>query len=211
MFLSVQPFNFATLTNCLYSKLPYQLTYVITNYVFGLLCIDGATANGLTELLMGALSTKGGLPDDAIAYKILCFGADGISAFQGKKTGITIQIKNKFAPFVAGIQCHAHKINLAVKTLSQLSIFQAVEDLMRLSHAYFAHSPKKYTEYRAFVQTIDTKGLKLLKNVKTRWLSLLEPMRRLMNEFRTIVGKMHIDSLNKKEKVSYLLSPASFL
>jgi hypothetical protein len=88
-----------------------------------------------------------------------------------------------------------------VKTLSELDVFHCIEELMRLSHAYFAHSPKKYNEYKSFAQTIDTKGLKLLKNVTTRWLSLLSPMRWVLSEYCTIIGKMHIDYINKKEKV----------
>jgi hypothetical protein len=61
---------------------------------------DGATANGLTDLLMGSLHTKGGLNSDAIASKLLCFGADGISAFQGKQTGVTVQIKKIMHPLL---------------------------------------------------------------------------------------------------------------
>jgi hypothetical protein len=162
---------------------------------------DGGTANNLTDMLIGALELKGGLDKDAIASKLLCFGADGCSAFQGSKNGVTVQIQKNFAPFASGVHCHAHKINLAVKTLSQLDVFHSIEELMRLSHAYFAHSPKKYSEYKSFAQTIDTKGLKLLKNVTTRWLSLLAPMRRVLSEYRTILEKMHIDCINKKEKV----------
>jgi hypothetical protein len=40
-----------------------------------------------------------------------------------------------------------------------------------------------------------------LKNVTTRWLSLLAPMKRIMSEFHTILGKLDIDSLSKKESV----------
>jgi hypothetical protein len=165
---------------------------------------DGATANGLIDLLMDSLHTKGGLNSDAIAYKLLCFGADGVSAFQGKRTGVTVQIKKDYAPFATGIHCHAHKINLAVKTLSQFPVVHVVEELMRVSYAYFSHSPKKYNEYKNFASTIDTKGLKVIKNVTTRWLSLLEPMKRLMSEFQTILGKMEVDATNKKEKVMFL-------
>jgi hypothetical protein len=124
---------------------------------------NGAKANGLTELLMSSLSTKGGLNTDTIASKLLCFGVDGVSAFQGKRTRGTVQIKRNFAPFATGIHCHAHKINLVVKTFSQLPLVHAIEELMKVSHAYFSHSPKKYSEYKTFASTIDTKGLKLIK------------------------------------------------
>jgi hypothetical protein len=149
--------------------------------MFCLSSADGATANGLTELLMGSLVTKGGLNEDAIAEKLVCFGADGVSAFQGKRTGVTVQIRNNFALHATG-------------TLSQLAVFHEVEELMRVSHAYFSHSPKKYQEYKSFASTIDTKGLKVLKNVTTRWLSLLAPMKQIMSKFRTILGKLDMDS-----------------
>jgi hypothetical protein len=158
---------------------------------------------------MGSLSFKGGLDEEAIAKKFLCFSADVVSAFQGKKKGVTVQIQEKFAPYATGVHCHAHKINLAVKTLSNLPVFHAIEDLMRVSYAYFSHSPKKYNKYKAFASSINTKGLKLLKNVTTRWLSLLEPMRRLMSEFRTVLGKMYLDYRNVKELVMFsFLLPA---
>jgi hypothetical protein len=156
---------------------------------------------------MGSLSYKGGLDEKSIVNKLLCFGANEVSAFQGKKKGVTVQIQKKFAPYATGVHYHAHKINLAVKTLSDLPVFHTIEDLMRVSHVYFSHSPKKYNEYKAFASTINTKGLKLLKNVTTRWLSLLEPMRRLMSEFRTVLGKMYQDSNNVKELVIFYFIP----
>jgi hypothetical protein len=88
-----------------------------------------------------------------------------------------------------------------VKTLSQLEIFHTIEEVMKISHAYFSYSPKKYSEFKSFAQTIDTKDLKLLKNVTTFWLSLLESMRRILSEFHILVGKMEIDNSNKKETV----------
>jgi hypothetical protein len=175
--------------------------------------VDGATANGLTKLLMGSLGSKGGLNNDATASKLVCFGADSVSAFQGKRIGVTIQIKHNFAPHATVIHCLAHKINLAVKTLSQLAVFHEVEELMQISHVYFSHSPKKFQEYKSFASTSDTKGPKVLKNVTTRWLSLLTLMKRIMSEFRTILGKLDIDCLNKKEMYVhvFLLSIVLFL
>jgi hypothetical protein len=90
---------------------------------------------------MGSLGSKRGLNIGAIASKIVCFRADGVSPFQGKRTGITVQIAQNFAPHVTRIHCHMHKINFAVKTLSQLSVFHAIEELMQINHAYFSHNP----------------------------------------------------------------------
>jgi hypothetical protein len=133
--------------------------------------VDGATANGLTKLFMDSLDTKGGLDTDAIASKLLCFGVDGVSTFQKKQTGVIVQIKKNYEPFVTCVHCHALKINLAVKTFSQLLVVLAVEELMKISYVYFSHCLKKYNEYKTFGSTIDTKGLKLIRKVTTRWFS----------------------------------------
>lgn len=164
---------------------------------------DGATADNLTTLLMGIVGVRGDLDALAIATKLVCFGADGVSAFQGCRTGVTVQFKAKHAPHVIGVHCMAHRVNLAMKTLSRLDLFHAVEDLCKLCHNYFAHSPKRQAEFRALAQLLDTKGLKLLKNVTTRWISLISPLRRLLSEYRSVMAKLQLDSVNKAEAVRF--------
>ena len=44
---------------------------------------DGATADSLTHVIMNALLVNSGLDSTAIASKLLCFGANGMVAFQG--------------------------------------------------------------------------------------------------------------------------------
>ena len=63
---------------------------------------DGATIDGLTDLLVGILTSRGGLDTATVARKLLCFGADGVSMMQGHRIGVTTQLKEKFAPFMQG-------------------------------------------------------------------------------------------------------------
>ena len=130
---------------------------------------------------------------------LLCFGADGVSTFQGAKTGVTQQIQSKYAPFALGVHCMAHRCNLAFKTLSQLDIMNRIEGLLKSSHAYFKHSPKRHLEFVKLAELMETKGLKLLKNVKTRWVSLIEPLRRILQEYRVLLAKMKADSVSKEK------------
>ena len=55
----------------------------------------------------------------------------------------------------------------------------------------------------------ETKGLKLLRNVETRWVSLIDPMRRILSEYRTLVLKMYED-LAENEKAEVWLYFDSF-
>ena len=59
--------------------------------------------NHLTERIMLALMREGSLTREEIACKLVCFGADGVSTFQGHKTSVTTQIREKYAPFSIGI------------------------------------------------------------------------------------------------------------
>jgi len=164
--------------------------------------LDGASADNLTSLIISALSVKAALIAEAISTRLICFGVDGVATFQGHMSGVTKQIQSQHAPFVQGIHCMAYRFNLAFKMLSSLNIMAAIEDLLQTCHKYFASSPKKLVEFHCLAQGMDTKGLKLLKNVATRWVSLIDPLKRLLSKYCTVVAKMNIDTNNMKETVS---------
>ena len=159
---------------------------------------DGATADSLTRVIMSALLVNSGLDPTAIASKLLCFGVDGVAAFQGHKNGVTKQIKEEFAPYANEQHCCAHKLQLAAQVLSETELMSTVEDVLQTTHAYFAHSPKRVSEFRTLAQLMETKGLKLLKNVKTCWISCHAPMRRLISEWKPVMAKMHEDGNRKR-------------
>ena len=96
------------------------------------------------------------------------------------------------------MHCYGHKFNLVVKTLSDLEIVGEIEDLVKVTHAYFAHSSKKYSEFHCLVLLMEIKGLKLLKNVCTGWCSLISPLRRVLAEYPALIAKMYADEEEKK-------------
>jgi hypothetical protein len=81
-----------------------------------------------------------------------------------------------YAPFSIGVDCMAHRCNLAFKIFSSLGIINNIKDLLQSSHAYFAHSPKWHLEFIKLIDMMETKGLKMFNNVKTQWISLLDPL-----------------------------------
>ena len=111
---------------------------------------------------------------------------------------MTKQIKGEFTPFANGQHCCARKLQLAAQVLSDTKLMSRGEDVIQTSHAYFAHSPKKVTEFRTLALLMETKGLKLLKNVKTLWISCHAPMQRLILEWKLVIAKMFEDGNRKK-------------
>ena len=67
--------------------------------------------------------------------------------------------------------------------------------MLQSLHAFFAHSPKRHLEFPKLAEVMHLKGLKILKNIKTRWISMLSPSVRIMNEYRVLLVKMAVDSL----------------
>ena len=159
--------------------------------------VEGGGSDNLTQVIIDALTGAAKIERLALSKTLLCFGADGVSTFQGAKTGVTHQIQSKYAPFALGVHCMAHRCNIAFKTLSQLDIMNRIEDLLKSSHAYFKHSPKWHLEFVKLAKLMETKGLKLLKNVKTRWVSLIEPLRRILQDYRVPLAKMKADNVSK--------------
>jgi len=148
---------------------------------------NDATANKLTQVITTVISTGRGIIDLEIAEKLLCFDTNKVTTFQSLKTGVTAQIKEKYAPFATSIHYCAHWLNLAVQSLSSMTVMHSIEEVLCMNHSYFAHSPKKVVEFKALAQQLESKGLKLLKNVKTRWISCLGPIHRLLRKTRVLL------------------------
>jgi hypothetical protein len=151
---------------------------------------DGATMDLLTKLLIDALTVQGELTIEKIASKLLCFGVDGIAAFQSTRNGVTEQIKQSHASFVIGIHCFVHRLQLCARSFSSLPMFDYIEALLLHSYSYFAHLPKRVAEFHVLTQLMETKGLKLLKNMQTRWISCNQPLRSLFGEYKSVMAKM---------------------
>ncbi len=60
-------------------------------------------------------------------------------------------------------------------------------------HGYFSHSPKRHLEFQRLAQTLETKGNKIFKNVKTRWMSMLDALKRIMVEYCPLFVMMQAD------------------
>jgi hypothetical protein len=92
-------------------------------------------------------------------------------------------------------------MNLVVEALEKLPVLQKIELFLADLYSYFCKSPKKHIKFYKLVEVIETKGLKILRNIKTMWISMLSPAIRAMNEYKTLLVKMLEDSKLKKEKV----------
>jgi hypothetical protein len=137
------------------------------------------------------------LIEQDIAEKVVCFGGDGVSVFQGCKAGVIVLLQKEDCPYMFGVHYFAYRTNLAVEPLSNLPIVAKCESLCQSMYAYFSLSPKKHLEFQKLVDVVETEGLNMLRNMKTRWISVLEPLRRILGEYKTMICKMAEDAAIK--------------
>ena len=79
-----------------------------------------------------------------------------------------------------------------------------METLCERLYNYFIVSPKRHLESTKLVNVMEIGGLKLLRNVKIQRISVLEPLKRIILEYKALIVKMAEDvavkNPNAKEK-----------
>lgn len=88
---------------------------------------------------------KGDLDAMTVMNKLISFGVNGAHVFQGSKTRVTKQLKDKYVFCCIGVYDFAHK--LAFKSLSSMGVMSGIKDLLSSSCNFFAHSWKKIFQF----------------------------------------------------------------
>jgi hypothetical protein len=79
-----------------------------------------------------------------------------------------------------------------------------IEGLFSTSYNYFFKYLKQHLEFSKLFEIMETKWVKILKNVKTCWTSMLSLVRCVMFKYMTLLMTMAIDGLdNDKAKANF--------
>jgi hypothetical protein len=111
-----------------------------------------------------------------------------IFLFQGHWIRVTSQLKSCNTPFLIGVHYMAH--NQSNSYFVQLVLVFCIEFMLQSLYAFFAHNPKKFLEFSKLVKTLETKRLKLLRNVQTHWISMLSPLKCVQDQYKSLIVKM---------------------
>jgi hypothetical protein len=66
-----------------------------------------------------------------------------------------------------------HITNLAIQTVSHLDMVSIIDYLLQTLYNYFSKNLKRHLEFTKLVKFMETKGVKILKNVQTCWIFML--------------------------------------
>jgi hypothetical protein len=157
--------------------------------------VDGLDANNLIKVITSALETYGGISRSNLHLKLVCFRVDGASVLQDKWQCVTTHIQVKHVPHMHGIHYVAHRTNLGIEDLSDLPLMSHVGKLLVGLYSYFSYSPKRHLKLEKLCELLQVKGGKILNNMKTRWISILPPLWRVLQEYRPLIIKLYGDTL----------------
>ncbi len=68
-----------------------------------------------------------------------------------------------------------------------------LEDFLQSHYKYFFGSPKRHLEFTK-LEIVEIEGLKVLWNVKTRWINMLAPFKKFGKDYKTLIAKMVVDN-----------------
>jgi hypothetical protein len=70
---------------------------------------------------------------------------------------------------------------------------QPTFDFSQCLYGYFNHNPKRHLEFSKLTNVMETKGNKILRNIKTRWTSMINPNKWVVLEYYILLMKMALD------------------
>jgi len=77
-----------------------------------------------------------------------------------------------------------------MQSLSNLIFFYYFDVFMTNLHSYFSHSPKCHLKFQKLDAIAETNGNKILKNMKTQWMSMLDPLKRIIVVYKPLFTVM---------------------
>jgi len=104
---------------------------------------NGVTTENIYNVMLQTVLIQGGLIEVEIGKKLVSIGANGGSMFTRCRTSVSMQMKEKLAPYLVVMHCCAHHTNLTIQTFYFLSIMHCLEDLLQSLHSYFTRNLKR--------------------------------------------------------------------
>jgi hypothetical protein len=77
--------------------------------------------------------------------------------------------------------------------LSNFSFVLKLEHLLQSLYGYFSPSPSKgHADFQKLAECVQKEVLKISRNNKPRCINMLEPIKKMGNEYKTLLAKNHV-------------------
>ena len=149
---------------------------VVKSQFFCLIELTNSDATTITTSLI-AIFEKNKIP----LANIIGYASDTTNVMFGEHHSVVSQLKS-LIPDIYVMRCLCHSAHLCASHACE-KLPRMLEDLVRDIYSHFAHSAKRLGEYKQFQSFTNTEPHKILKPSQTRWLSMEQCVRRLLEQW----------------------------
>ncbi|XP_070547018.1 zinc finger protein 862-like [Ptychodera flava] len=173
---------------------------VSTKFI-GIKNIPKADADGIVHAVSKLLSSCLG-NEDMWKQKLVAFGSDGASVMVGKKGGVVKKFKDDNRPFLLGVHCSAHRLELAYKdACKEVPLYKKVDALMTNLYYFYRNSSLNRSNLIASFDALGKKPLMPTRVSGTRWLPHTQrAVRNIVDGYEAIVN--HLQQLQNPQDLA---------
>ena len=134
--------------------------------------------------------------------KFVAFGSDGCNTMIGKKSGVATRLK-EMKPEIVTVHCHNHRL-AAKDSFETIKIMRDTDDLLSHVFKYYHLSANRSTSLQTIQKLLDCGNKKIKQAAHTRWLSHLDAVTSLRDNYSAIITDMEnaVQSGNDKVRLS---------
>ncbi|XP_053392615.1 zinc finger protein 862-like [Mercenaria mercenaria] len=105
--------------------------------------------------------------------KCVSLATDGASVMTGKKTGVGVQLKSKFCPFLTQTHCIAHRFNLAITdAIKNNDTMKKLREMFQSLYNFMSSSTKWINTLKAMQDLLNEPEISIKEPHSIRWLGL---------------------------------------
>ncbi|XP_066924627.1 52 kDa repressor of the inhibitor of the protein kinase-like [Clytia hemisphaerica] len=140
-------------------------------------CKNGTTGQALSEIILDEVKALG-LDFENVRGQ----GYDGAGAMAGSEKGVASRIL-RIHRLAVYIHCFAHRLNLSIMKVSNITLVRDVFDHTRVIADFFTNSPKRAEFLEHIFSELDGIVRKLINICRTRWVARILGVNRIVESY----------------------------
>lgn len=160
-----------------------------TTYV-GIKNIPKADSHGILNALEHLLTVHFG---DEWRQKVVGFGSDGASVMTGSKNGVIKKLRDDLdRPFILGVHCSAHRLELAFKdACKSIPLYTKISQLMENLYLFYRNSSLNRSNLKIAFDSYDRNPLMPTRVNGTHWVPhTVRAVKNMMGGYGPIVSHL---------------------
>lgn len=171
-------------------KLSICVRYVVngesvTKFLANVKLIQG-TAHAIVTALILKLEELGLDPS-----KLVSFATDGAATMMGRKTGVGVQMKAKYSPFMIQSHCIAHRLNLACNdSIKKIKPLQVMREKFASLYFFMSGSSNRVEKLKQMQTILNDPSISIKEPHSIRWLGLYNAVKAVYECYPSLLATL---------------------